>query len=270
MIPISSFGQPVKRSLKYVNASDVLDVIVKAITEPGEKAEGETGGGEGDTSKSTTTQPMNNTTEGGGGESGGGGEVGNNTSGGSGGGLNITEGLDTPQKDITPKAIILGNTKIIADPRENTIIVLGNDEVKQKIFTLLDQLDVRAPQVMLNTVIGEFTLNNDSNFGVDYLLHYPSGPLANLLSSGTSSGGLGSTGFLNGNSGAAVTQFTGVPVASSLGSALGAGSGFNRGYRGGQLAGCHRQCAGVHRALPYHQPADGLCLEQQEGDHRLG
>ena len=213
------FGQPVKRPLKYVDASDVLDVIVKAITEPGEKAEGETGE-EGGKSTSTSAQPTNNTTNGGeGGE-------GSSTSGGSGGGLNITEGLETPEKDITPKAVILGNTKIIADPRENTIIVLGNEEVKQKIFTLLDQLDVRAPQVMLNTVIGEFSLNNDSNFGVDYLLHYPSGPLANLLSSGSSSGSLGSTGFLNGNSGAAVTNFAGTGIGSTLASAVGAGSGF--------------------------------------------
>jgi type II secretion system protein D len=210
------FGEPVKRPLKYVDASDVLGVIVKAITEPGEKAEGDTGENGGATAK--TTQPTNNTTNPG--------EAGGSTSGGAGGGMNITEGLETPERDTTPKAVILGNTKIIADPRENTIIVLGNDEVKQKIFTLLDQLDVRAPQVMLNTVIGEYTLNNDANFGVDYLLHYPSGPLANLLSSGSSTGTQGSTGFLNGNSGAAITNFTGTPIGSTLASAVGAGSGF--------------------------------------------
>jgi type II secretion system protein D len=214
------FGEPVKRPLKYVDASDVLDVIVKAITEPGTKAEGEEGA-ETTTTQRNNTQPTNNTTN-------GAGELNSSTNGGSGGGLNITEGLETPEKDITPKAVTVGSTKIIADPRENTIIVLGNDEVKQKIFTLLDQLDVRAPQVMLNTVIGEFTLDNDSNVGVDYLLHYPSGPLAKLLSgvSGTTSS-LGNTSFLNGNSGAAITQFTGSPLLATAGSALGAGSGFS-------------------------------------------
>ena len=211
------FGEPVKRPLKYVDAGDVLDVIVKAITEPGEKPEEE--GGTSSTSQTAQAQPTNNTTNGG---TEGGAEGGTT---GAGGGLNITEGLETPQKDLTPKAVTVGNTKIIADPRENTIIVLGNDEVKQKIFTLLDQLDVRAPQVMLSTVIGEFTLNNDSNFGIDYLLHYPSGPLASLLS-GSSGSALGSTGFLNGNSGAAVSQFTSTPLTSTLGSAVGAGSGF--------------------------------------------
>lgn len=207
------FGEPVKRPLKYVDASDVFGVIVKAITEPGEKAEGDTGTSS--SSSTPNTQPTNNTTNPG---------FNSNTStnGGSGGGINISEGLETQPKDITPKAVILGNTKIIADPRENTIIVLGNDEVKQKIFTLLDQLDVRAPQVMLNTVIGEYTLNNDSNIGIDYLLHYPSGPLATLLSG---SSALASTGFLSGNSGAAITQFTGAPVSSALGTAIGAGTG---------------------------------------------
>jgi type II secretion system protein D len=212
------FGEPVKRPLKYVNAGDVLDVIVKAITEPGEKPEEEGGT---TTSSQTQTQPTNNSTSNGA-ESGAGG-----SSSGAGGGLNITEGLETPQKDLTPKAVTVGNTKIIADPRENAIIVLGNDEVKQKVFTLLDQLDVPAPQVALTAVIGEFTLNNDSNFGIDYLLHYPSGPLANLLSSGSSTGTLGSTSFLNGNSGAAISQFTGSPLSSTLGSALGAGTGFS-------------------------------------------
>jgi type II secretion system protein D len=212
------FGQPVKRPLKYVKATDILDVIVKAITEPGTKAEEETGNQTSPT-QPQQAQPTNNTTNEGEGEGG-------STNGGTGGGLNITEGLEPPTEDLSPKAVTIGSTKIIADPRENTIIILGNQEVQQKVFTLLDQLDVRAPQVMLNTVIGEFSLNNDSNFGIDYLLHYPSGPLANLLSSGSSSGVLGSTGFLNGHSGAAFTNFTNTPLTQTLGSAIGAGNGF--------------------------------------------
>jgi general secretion pathway protein D len=214
------FGEPVKRPLKYVDASDVLDVIVKAITEPGTKSDETTGEtSTASSSSNNNTSQQNNANNNAEGENGG-------ASGDNGGGLSIQSELETPQKDITPKAVTVGSTKIIADPRENTIIVLGNDEVKQKIFTLLDQLDVRAPQVMLSTVIGEYTLNNDSNFGVDYLLHYPSGPLANLLGSGTAASSLGSTGFLSGNSGAVATQFTGAPIASTLGSAVGAGTGF--------------------------------------------
>ena len=74
------FGEPVKRPLKYVDASDVLDVIVKAITEPGEKSEeGETGGST--TPQTNATQPNNNTTNTG---------LNSNSSTGSSGGLSIT------------------------------------------------------------------------------------------------------------------------------------------------------------------------------------
>src|SRR5205823_2006991 len=56
------------------------------------------------------------------------------------------------------------------DQRANTIIVLGNREVEVKIFKILDEMDVKAPQVALSTVIGELTLNNDEEFGVDWFL----------------------------------------------------------------------------------------------------
>jgi len=207
------FGEPVKRPLKYVDAADILDVIVKAITEPGAKPDEEAGNNT--STPNNTPQPANNSTNPGF----------NNSSGGTSGGLSVQEELETPPRDTTPKAVTVGNTKIIADPRENTIIILGNDEVRHKIFTLLDQLDVPSPQVEISTVIGEFNLNNDSNFGVDYLLHYPSGRLADLLS-GSNAGGVTGNNFLNGKSGVGITQFTGSPIASSLGSAVGAGSGF--------------------------------------------
>lgn len=211
------FGEPSKRALKYVSASDVLDVVVKAITEPGTKNDGT------DTSASTTsrnnTQPTNGTTNG---NSSNGNSSG---SGSSGSGINITEGLSTEPVDTTPKAVTVGSTKIIADPRENTIIVLGNDEVKRKIFLLLDQLDVRAPQVMISAVIGEFTLTNDSQVGIDYLLHYPSGGLVSLLGSG-SSGGTGVLSALSGNHGFGLSNFSNSGVTNAIASGLGAGTGF--------------------------------------------
>jgi len=216
------FGTPVKRMLEHVNAADILSVVVRAITEPGETAVGDTGpsspsstsGGNGSTGPSANTGV--NSGFNGGGE---GGSVGSE----GGGGLSIPTDLQTTPPDLTPKSVTIGNTKIIADPRQNCIIVLGNDDVKRKIFTLLDQLDVPTPEVMIDTVIGEYTLNNDSNFGVDYLLHYPSGPLAGILGSGTSTPLAGN--FLNGNNGAAITNFTNIPLTTNLGSAIGAGSG---------------------------------------------
>lgn len=157
------FGVPTKRPLKYVSAGEVLDVVVKAITEPGVKAE-DSGGGTSGTTGSTQQRNSNQSFSSRGSSFGG---YGGYDSGGTG----FSEELSTESRDTVPTAVTVGNTKIIADRRANTIIVLGNEEVKGKIFKLLDEIDVRAPQVMLNTVIGELTLTNDQKFGVDYLLH---------------------------------------------------------------------------------------------------
>ena len=84
----------------------------------------------------------------------------------------MTEELSTEPIDTAPQAVIVGNTKLIADARANTIIVLGNREVVVKVEKILDEMDVKAPQVALSTVIGELSLNNDEEFGVDYFAKY--------------------------------------------------------------------------------------------------
>src|SRR5206468_1867001 len=63
----------------------------------------------------------------------------------------------------------------IADQRANTIIMLGNQEIVVKVQKILDEMDVKAPQVALSTVIGELTLSDDEEFGVDYFLRHRRG-----------------------------------------------------------------------------------------------
>ena len=65
----------------------------------------------------------------------------------------------SPPSPSTPRRsrLSVGNTKLIADARANTIIVLGNREVVVKVEKILDEMDVKAPQVALSTVIGELT-----------------------------------------------------------------------------------------------------------------
>jgi type II secretion system protein D len=172
------FGKPVTRPLRYISASDVLPVLVQALTEPGEQQQGGAGGTGGAqpgatpqrTPNPAATNPYNA----------------NQGSTATGSDLNISEELSTQPVDTSPKAVTVGNSKIIADQRANTIIILGNREVVVKIEKILDEMDVKAPQVALATVIGELTLNNDETFGVDY--------------------------FIRGNKKyAATTNFTGVP-----------------------------------------------------------
>jgi type II secretory pathway component GspD/PulD (secretin) len=71
-----------------------------------------------------------------------------------------------------PKAVTIGNSKLIADQRANSIIVLGNREVVMKVEKILDEMDVKAPQVSLSTVIGQLTLSNNEEFGVDWFAKY--------------------------------------------------------------------------------------------------
>jgi len=156
------FGKPVTRPLRYISASDVLPVLVQALTEPGEQQQGGAGGAAGPqagptpqrTTNPTVTNPYN---------------VGQ-TSTATGSSLNISEELSTQPVDTAPKAVTIGNSKIIADQRANTIIILGNREVVVKIEKILDEMDVKAPQVALSTVIGELTLRHDEEFGVDYFV----------------------------------------------------------------------------------------------------
>ena len=157
------FGQPVTRSLRYISAGDVLPVLVQALTEPGATAPGGLEGG----ASPPPTQPVRTTsataTTGG---------VASTSTTASGSTLNISEELSTQPVDTTPKAVTIGNAKLIADQRANSIIILGNREVVVKVEKILDEMDVKAPQVALSTVIGQLTLTNNEEFGADYFAKY--------------------------------------------------------------------------------------------------
>ncbi len=158
------FGQPVVRPLKYVAAADVLPVLVNALTEPGDQnQQGQQGLNPNQRNQQQRGQPTPSSQFGGSSTSG--------TSGQS--SLQVSEQLTTEPTDTTPQSVTVGNTKLIADARANTIIVLGTREVVSKVQRILDEMDVKAPQVALSTVIGELTLSNDEEFGVDYFVKAP-------------------------------------------------------------------------------------------------
>ncbi|HEY1769468.1 MAG TPA: secretin N-terminal domain-containing protein [Chthoniobacterales bacterium] len=177
------FGTPVTRPLQYIAAADVLPVLVQALTEPG--AENQQGQGLGaprnnnnNPSRNPTpsSSPTNSTSSSGGDTS-----------------LQVSEELETQPVDTTPQAVTVGNTKLIADARANSIIVLGTRDVVVKVEKILDQMDVRAPQVALSTVIGELSLNNSEEFGVDWFYQFKKNNLGNAKGFGGGlNNGLGS------------------------------------------------------------------------------
>ncbi|MEO8044817.1 MAG: secretin N-terminal domain-containing protein [Spartobacteria bacterium] len=180
------FGEPVVRPLKYIAAADVLQVLVNALTEPGDQ--NQQGGQQGlnpNQRNQTRNQnsPNNNQFPNSTSNTGAGGE---NT-------LQVSEQLSTEPTDTTPQSVTIGNTKLIADARANTIIVLGTREVVTKVTKILDEMDVKAPQVALSTVIGELRLNNSEEFGIDYLLQFKKNNIAQSPDVGVG-GGLRNTG----------------------------------------------------------------------------
>src|SRR6185437_14478689 len=167
------FAKPVTRYLQYVSAGDVLPVLVQALTEPGTEGAG-AGGLPGGGLPGASPQPQQQQ-RGGAGNTGGTNPYSSQfgSSGSQGGSsLNISEELSTQPVNTTPQAVTVGNSKLIADQRANSIIVLGNREVVVKVEKILDEMDVQAPQVALSTVIGQLTLGNNEELGVDWFAKY--------------------------------------------------------------------------------------------------
>jgi type II secretion system protein D len=190
------FAKPVTRALRYISAAEVLPVIVQTLTEPGSNQ----AAGADTTNPAAPQQQANQNQRRTASTSSM--SSGVDSSSNSGGSQNFSEELSTQAVDTTPRAVTIGNAKIIADQRANTIIVLGNREVVVKVEKLLDEMDIKAPQVALSTVIGELTINNEKDFGIDYFAR-------------------------NANRAAGTTNHTGIPPAT--GGANGVPSVFNPG-----------------------------------------
>src|SRR5437667_710715 len=165
------FGKPVTRPLRYISAGEVLPVLVQALTEPGTEGGGG-GAGAGGALAPPAASPDGQQQQRRSGYSGTSPFSGRDRGTAGGSTLNISEELSTQPVDTAPKAVVIGNAKLIADQRANSIIILGNREVVVKVEKILDEMDVKAPQVALSTVIGQLTLNNNEEFGVDWFAKY--------------------------------------------------------------------------------------------------
>jgi type II secretion system protein D len=166
------FGKPVTRPLRYVSAGEILPVLVQALTEPGGEGGGGAGAGPGPALPGASPAGQQQQRGGTGYKAGASSLLGGDTGTAGGSTLNISEELSTQPVDTVPKAVVVGNAKLIADQRANSIIILGNREVVVKVEKILDEMDVKAPQVALSTVIGQLALNNNEEFGVDWFAKY--------------------------------------------------------------------------------------------------
>ena len=149
-------SDPYEQPLNYVSASDMLPILQDMLQEEGDDAAA-TGGAGG-------TQ----TVSGGIGLGGARGGV----TGTSGTTANPADILSEPGEQAAADSIIVGKTRIIADNRANSILVIGQPESRDKVKAILTKLDKRPMQVYLATVIGQLLVNNADAFAVNVLQRF--------------------------------------------------------------------------------------------------
>ena len=183
-------SEPLEYRLRYIPAGEVLPVLQDLLVE--DQAQNGQGG--------TPNQPAQ--------EQNRPANLGNrnNSSNSSAGGYSPVSGsagsvgagedlLQEPNEQLGPQAVVVGRSRIISDSKDNKILVIGPPESVRKVKSILDLLDRRPQQVYLSTVIGQLTLTNDYQFGVDWVQTFKkiSGH------SGIASANLNTAGIINAN-----------------------------------------------------------------------
>ncbi len=77
-----------------------------------------------------------------------------------------------PEETAPPLSVLIGKTRLVADVQSNKLIAYGPPEDIVKINGLLTRLDRKPPQVYLATIIGQLTLDDGMDIGVDYLREF--------------------------------------------------------------------------------------------------
>jgi len=157
---------PYEQSLNYVAATDMLPILADMLAEEGDEAGAGGTGGTGGT-KSTGTV-------------GGGIGAGRPVTGTSGGSSTSSSGktadvLSEPGEQQAAESLVVGKTKLIADNRANSILVIGQPEARDKVKAILGKLDKKPMQVYLATVIGQLNVTGDDEFAVNILQKYIGG-----------------------------------------------------------------------------------------------
>ncbi len=153
---------PYEHPLNYVAATDMLQILGDMLKEEGDEGGDSTAGGSQSTGKVS-------------GGIGTGGVVAGGPSSSSSSGGRKADVLSEPGEEQAAESLIVGKTKLIADNRANSILVIGQPEAKDKVKAILTKLDKKPMQVYLATVIGQLTLNNQDEFAVNILQKYIGG-----------------------------------------------------------------------------------------------
>jgi len=157
------FMVPQRRPLKYVLAQDIIPALEAALAQ-GKDEEDQLKKDQSSAQGKTSTQSQGSTSQPT--------STAGASSGGSGSVAAITPQLQTPTENNVPTVVTIGKTRLLADNRSNSIIVFGSPDIVSRVFDMIDQLDRKPLQVYLATVIGQLTVKEGEEFGIDLLQKY--------------------------------------------------------------------------------------------------
>ncbi len=228
-----------RRKLEFLAVADFLpiagDALTRAFSGTGtggtENGQSQLGGAGGSSNRSQTNNNSNNNNRnssssgfGGSGSSSGLGGSG----GGSGGGGSRGDTLSEPDVSSAPVSLLVGRTLLVADNITNSIIVQGPPSSVEIIEKLLDQVDVKADQVMISTVFGQLSLGDSTSTGVDWIRAFSgnnNGGIGFSNIGGSGSTGANPTGLVNPITGTVAGSFPnqiGLSLYGKIGSSLAA------------------------------------------------
>lgn len=162
---VVELSEPYEQPLNYVSAAEMLPILADLLQE--EEGDGGVTGGDATGAATRTT-------------TGGLGAVSSPT-----GSTSANQGisgagqlgtLQEPGEEQAAQSVIVGKTRLIADNRANSILVIGQPEARKKVKAILDKLDKKPMQVYLATVIGDLTVGNNDEFAVNILQKYMGSP----------------------------------------------------------------------------------------------
>ena len=155
----TELAEPLEIQLKYISASELLPILQDLLKEDEKQTTtaSTTAGGRNTTpnqANSSINSPTPTSSEG--------------------SGISLSDRLSDPTQNQAPESITVGKTRIIADNRQNTLLIVGPPGSSDKVKSVVEKLDKRPLQVYLATIIGQLILGDNTEFGVDILQKFES------------------------------------------------------------------------------------------------
>jgi general secretion pathway protein D len=175
----ASVSRYFSRKLNYLDLSVFLSIAEKALMRNDPKQQDNSLESQQKGQQPVPTQPGNTSQPFGSGSamgsgfgaSGGNGLGSSSMSGGGASGQGFGTGNIATDLQITKKpiSILIANTLVIADPASSKFFASGPPDQIKALQDLAEELDVRPRQILLSAIIGEFTLSDNFNFGLDWI-----------------------------------------------------------------------------------------------------